>query len=79
MSPPAWNAILVPSADQTGPRSSAPVMMSRLALHTVTDAISALYVEVKPAETTVSPLLAGVGFVLFSVRRRHKAFPPYVD
>ena len=28
---------------------------------------------------TIILALAGVGFVLFSVRRRHKAFPPYVD
>ena len=29
--------------------------------------------------TIITLALAGVGFVLFSVRRRHKAFPPYVD
>jgi len=32
-----------------------------------------------PMLIIITLALAGVGFVLYSVRRRHKAFPPYVD
>mgnify|MGYP000107533547 CR=1 FL=1 len=39
-------------------------LLARLALSTVTDAIGALYVEVKPDNTEVSPVLALVGFLM---------------
>jgi putative ABC transport system permease protein len=39
-------------------------VLAQLALQTVTDAISALYVEIKPTTTHVSPMLAFVGFLM---------------
>lgn len=37
---------------------------ARVALASVTDAISALYVEIKPNGANVSPLLGTIGFVM---------------
>jgi len=39
-------------------------VLARVALASVTDAISALYVEIKPNGATVSPLLGTIGFVM---------------
>ena len=39
-------------------------ILARAALETVTDAIAALYVEVKPATPEISPMLALVGFLM---------------